>query len=51
LNCNHGGGHMIPRAPGPAAAWLFFKAHGFNTKPSPWATMIPAGVPSYCKPY
>lgn len=51
LNCNHGGGHMIPGAPGPAAAWLFFKAHGYKTKPSPWATMIPAGVPSYCKPY
>jgi poly(3-hydroxybutyrate) depolymerase len=51
LNCNHGGGHMIPGAPGPAAAWLFFKAHGYKTKPSPWASMVPMGVPSYCKPY
>jgi hypothetical protein len=51
LNCNHGGAHMIPGPPGPAAAWLFFKAHGYKTKPSPWATMIPTGVPSYCKPY
>jgi hypothetical protein len=51
LNCNHNGGHMIPGAPGPAGAWLFFKAHGYKTKPSPWAAMIPMGVPSYCKPY
>jgi hypothetical protein len=51
LNCNHGGAHMIPPPPGPDAAWLFFKAHGFKVKPSPWATMIPMGVPSYCTPY
>jgi hypothetical protein len=51
LDCNHGGAHMIPGPPGPAAAQLFFKAHAYKTKPSPWATMIPAGVPTYCKPY
>jgi hypothetical protein len=51
LNCNHGGAHMVPPPPGPDGAWLFFKAHGFKTKPSPWATMLPMGVPDYCTPY
>jgi hypothetical protein len=51
LDCNHGGAHMIPGPPGPAAAQLFFKAYGFKQMPSPWASMIPSGVPTYCKAF
>jgi predicted esterase len=47
IDCNHGGGHMIPSDGGPAI-WKFFQAHPYHTDPSPWATMLPAGLPSYC---
>jgi poly(3-hydroxybutyrate) depolymerase len=48
IQCDHGGGHMIPSDAGPAA-WQFMKAHPFKTKPSPYASGLPAGFPSYCK--
>ena len=32
LNCNHGGAHMIPGPPGPAAAWLFFTSTSLSVK-------------------
>ncbi len=48
INCNHGGGHC---GGGGFAGdiWKFFKAHPFGTKPSPWATALPAGFNSKCK--
>jgi predicted esterase len=47
INCNHGGGHC---GGGGLAGdiWKFFKAHPFGTKPSPWASMLPAGFNSKC---
>jgi hypothetical protein len=33
-----------------AAAWQFMKDHPFGAT-SPWASAIPAGVPTYCKVY
>ena len=50
INCNHGGGHC---GGGGLAGdiWKFFKAHPFGTKPSPWATALPAGFSSQCKLY
>jgi hypothetical protein len=50
LNCNHGGVHC---GGGGLAGdiWKFFKAHPYGTKPSPWATALPAGFSSQCKLY
>jgi len=50
INCNHGGGHC---GGGGLAGdiWKFFKAHPFGTKPSPWATALPAGFNSKCMLY
>jgi poly(3-hydroxybutyrate) depolymerase len=47
IDCNHGGGHMIPPDGGPAV-WKFFQAHPYGTNPSPWATKLPADLPPYC---
>jgi poly(3-hydroxybutyrate) depolymerase len=50
VNCDHGGGHC---GGGGLAGdiWKFFKAHPFGTKPSPWASALPAGFSSKCKLY
>lgn len=50
VNCNHGGGHCQAPMDLQAAAWQFMKDHPFGAT-SPWASAIPAGVPSYCKVY
>jgi hypothetical protein len=48
INCNHGGIHC---GGGGLAGdiWKFFQAHPFGTKPSPWASGLPAGFSSVCK--
>ena len=48
MDCNHGGGHC---GGGGLAGdiWKFFKAHPYGTKPSPWASALPAGFSSACK--
>ena len=48
IECDHGGGHMIPSDAG-AAAWKFMQAHPFKTNSSPYASGLPAAFPSYCK--
>lgn len=48
IDCNHGGGHMIPTA-AVASSWQFLKDHPYKTKPDPYAGGIPMGFPSYCK--
>jgi poly(3-hydroxybutyrate) depolymerase len=48
IECDHGGGHMIPSDAG-AAAWKFMQAHPFKTNPSPYASGLPTAFPSYCK--
>jgi predicted esterase len=47
VDCNHGGAHVIP-ADGWLAVWTFFQYHPYKTSPSPWANMLPAGLPAYC---
>jgi predicted esterase len=47
LLCNHGKGHMMPQPAGPAASTAFFMAHAYGSM-SPWGTMPPSSVPSYC---
>ena len=47
MDCNHGGGHMIPTGIAPST-WTFMKAHPFRVNPFPFAGGIPAGFPSYC---
>ena len=51
VNCNHNGGHCAASGELHTAAWEFMKAHPYGTKAadSPWASGIPAGVPSYCE--
>jgi poly(3-hydroxybutyrate) depolymerase len=50
INCNHGGIHC--GAGGLSGeVWDFFKAHPYGTKPSPWASALPAGFSSQCKIY
>jgi hypothetical protein len=48
VNCNHGGIHC---GGGGFAGdmWKFFQAHPFGTKPSPWASGLPAGFNGVCK--
>lgn len=46
LLCNHGGGHIIPPE-GPTSAVPFFLANAYGIT-SPYATMAPSTVPSYC---
>lgn len=49
LDCDHGGGHMIPAADVPAT-WHFMKDHPYKSaKPDAYVAGIPAGFPSYCK--
>lgn len=45
--CDHGMGHAIPTAAAPSV-WAFFQANGFGVYPSPYASGLPAGFPSYC---
>jgi hypothetical protein len=47
MDCDHGGGHMIPTADVPAS-WHFLKDHPYKASPEPYAGGIPAGFPSYC---
>jgi predicted esterase len=51
VNCDHGGGHCAAPADLQKAAWQFMKDHPWGVTTSPWASAIPAGVPSYCKIY
>lgn len=48
LLCNHGRGHTVPMD-AIDSIWQFFKAHPWNTSPSPYAKGIPAGIPEYCR--
>jgi len=48
INCNHGGRHCGGGSLSPDI-WEFFKAHPYGTKPSPWASALPAGFDSSCK--
>ncbi len=50
INCNHGGIHCGAGGLS-GGVWDFFKAHPYGTKPSPWASGLPAGFPSACKIY
>ena len=46
--CNHGGGHSIPRDAAPSAA-QFFADNPFGAWPSPYAAAgLPASFPAYC---
>ncbi|MET0286558.1 MAG: hypothetical protein ABW352_18895 [Polyangiales bacterium] len=49
LDCNHGGGHMIPAAV-PPSAWQFMQDHPYKLQADPYASGIPASFPKYCKP-
>ena len=47
--CDHGMGHSIPKTDGiQEAIGAFFDAHPFGTTPSPHASELPAGFPSWC---
>jgi poly(3-hydroxybutyrate) depolymerase len=48
IDCNHGGGHMIPTAD-VASSYRFMKDHPYKLRPEPYAGGIPSGFPSYCK--
>jgi poly(3-hydroxybutyrate) depolymerase len=48
IDCNHGGGHMIPAGIAPST-WTFMKDHPFRGSPEPYAAEIPASFPAYCK--
>ena len=48
LDCNHGIGHCGSPTSLHVQAWEFMKAHPYNVSASPWASMRPTGVPSYC---
>jgi hypothetical protein len=47
MDCDHGGGHMIPAAAVPSS-WQFLKDHPYKVKPEPYAGGIPSSFPSYC---
>lgn len=47
INCNHGGRHC-GGAVFDADVWKFFEAHPYGTKPSPWASALPAGFHEQC---
>ena len=49
MNCNHGGGHCGTPGALQQSAWQFMKDHPFGTHPSPYASGLPMGFPSYCK--
>lgn len=48
IDCNHGGGHMIPTGIAPST-WTFMKDHPFRGSPEPYAAAIPSSFPAYCK--
>jgi poly(3-hydroxybutyrate) depolymerase len=49
MDCNHGGGHMIPTAAVPSV-WRFMKDHPFKVSPKPYVVSgIPSTFPTYCK--
>ena len=48
IDCNHGGGHMIPTGISPST-WTFMKDHPFRVSPEPYLAGIPAGFPATCK--
>ena len=45
--CDHGQGHEIPLDAAPSIA-KFFAANPYGAWPSPYASGLPAGFPSYC---
>lgn len=45
--CTHTKGHSIP-TDASASTWQFLSDHPFGTTPSPYASGLPAGMPSYC---
>ncbi len=45
--CNHGRGHTIP-TDAVESVWQFLQDHTFGRVPSPYATGLPTGFPSYC---
>ena len=47
IDCNHGGGHMIPSGIAPST-WNFMKDHPFRVSPEPYLAAIPTGFPTYC---
>lgn len=47
VDCNHGGGHLIPAADVPSS-WRFMKDHPFKVSPEPYSGGLPAGFPTYC---
>jgi predicted esterase len=47
MDCDHGGGHMIPAADVPSS-WRFLSDHPYKVNPEPYAGGIPSGFPSYC---
>ncbi len=54
MDCDDGGGHTDyilggSRGGVGGKAMQFLQDHPYNTKPSPYATAIPAGFPRYCK--
>jgi poly(3-hydroxybutyrate) depolymerase len=49
VDCDHGGGHVSAPTDLKEAGWTFMKAHPFGTKPSPYASGLPATFPGYCK--
>jgi hypothetical protein len=53
MDCDDGGDHIVgwlsDRAGVGGKAMQFLKDHPYNTRPSPYASGLPAGFPSYCK--
>jgi dienelactone hydrolase len=49
VNCIHSGGHCGAPAALYSSAWQFMKDHPFGTKPSPYASGLPAGFHATCK--
>ncbi len=45
--CDHGTGHSLP-FDSTASSWQFMKDHPYGTDPSPYASALPSGFPSYC---
>jgi predicted esterase len=48
VDCNHGGGHCAAPANDIAGQWQFCKDHPFGVSPEPYASGLPASLPSYC---
>jgi hypothetical protein len=47
MMCHHPGGHEVDPMVAPLSL-KFFQDHPYKVSPEPYATMIPAGYPSYC---